>query len=61
MGINAIAKRPLFQNTYLSLFGGMKGLLLTLLKRRLLNLFWPLMRKKRQSEEKFHQRRDQRA
>jgi hypothetical protein len=30
----------------------MKGLLLTLLKRRLLNLFWPLMRKKRQSEFK---------
>jgi AcrR family transcriptional regulator len=47
MGINAIAKGRCFKTLIYRYFGGMKGLLLTLLKRRLLNLFWPLMKKKK--------------
>jgi hypothetical protein len=39
----------------------MKGLLLTLLKRRLLNLFWPLMRKKKDNLDKSFIKKGPRA
>jgi hypothetical protein len=45
IGINAIAKRPLFQNTS-SLFWRNERFAVDFAQRRLLNLFWPLMKKK---------------